>query len=101
MITMLSAAPAKALGLKEKGHLGAGADADIAIYKPKGSVAETLSRVEYLIKDGRVVVRHGEIVDASYIGRIIRVDTGVDDSALSNEVRELFDKFYSVTFFQL
>lgn len=98
MITMLSSAPAKALGLTEKGHLGIGADADIAIYKPKGSIYETLSKVDTMIKGGKIVVKDGMIVNGESKGRIIRVDTGVDDDALSREVRELFDKFYSVSF---
>ncbi|MBC7332268.1 MAG: formylmethanofuran dehydrogenase subunit A [Synergistetes bacterium] len=98
MITMLSAAPAKILGMKNKGHLGLGADADIVIYDPKDTVYETLSSVSCMIKDGKVVVRDGEIVDASFGGKVIRVDTGVDDGALSSEIKELFDRFYSVRF---
>lgn len=98
MIVMLSAAPAKVLGLRNKGHLGPGADADIVIYDAKETIYETLSSVNYLIKDGNIVVKGGEIVNADLEGKVIRVDTGVDDSALTREVQELFDKFYSVRF---
>ncbi len=98
MIIMLSAGPAKALGLKNKGHLGVGADADIVLYAKRDDVADTLSSVRYLLKEGKVVVRDGEIVEADSIGRIIRVDTGLDDSALSSEIMDLFDRFYSISF---
>lgn len=98
MIVMLSAAPAKVLGLKNKGHLGPGADADVVIYDSKETTYETLSSVNYLIKDGRIVVKGGELIGAGFEGKVIRIDTGVDDSALTKEIQELFDKFYSVSF---
>ncbi|MBS7635237.1 amidohydrolase family protein, partial [Candidatus Bathyarchaeota archaeon] len=66
------AGQAKALGLKNKGHLGAGADADIAIYNidpreinpSKGykAVRRGFSRAAYTIKSGEIVARDGEIV---------------------------------------
>jgi formylmethanofuran dehydrogenase subunit A len=66
------AGQAKALGLKDKGHLGVGADADIAIYninperadpsKKFVSARKAFDRAAYTIKDGEVVVKDGEIV---------------------------------------
>jgi formylmethanofuran dehydrogenase subunit A len=66
------AGQAKALGLKEKGHLGVGADADIAIYninpervdpaKKFVSARKAFDRAAYTIKDGEIVVKDGEIV---------------------------------------
>jgi len=66
------AGQAKALGLKQKGHLGIGADADIAIYNLNPEVVDlskkfkTLRRAfkkaAYTIKDGEIVVKDGEIV---------------------------------------
>jgi len=66
------AGQAKALGLKDKGHLGVGADADIAIYninperadpaKKFVSARKAFDRAAYTIKDGEIVVKDGEIV---------------------------------------
>ena len=66
------AGQAKALGLKHKGHLGIGADADIAIYNlnPKvvdpskkfKTIRRAFKKAAYTIKDGEIVVKDGEIV---------------------------------------
>ena len=58
--------PAKQLGLRNKGHLGSGADADVAIYDigedTKAEESEKrLSSCEYLLKGGEVVVYKGEL----------------------------------------
>ncbi len=56
-----SAGPARALGMKQKGHLGVGADADIAIYNqnPDGELMFRYPR--YVLKGGEVAVEEGEI----------------------------------------
>jgi formylmethanofuran dehydrogenase subunit A len=66
------AGQAKALGLKDKGHLGMGADADIAIYnlnpetldpsRDYEAISETFKNAAYTIKGGEVVVRNGEVL---------------------------------------
>lgn len=66
------AGQAKALSLKDKGHLGVGADADIAIYNfnPENmnpsrkyrAVRRAFKRAAYTIKGGRVVVKDGEVL---------------------------------------
>ncbi len=98
IIVMMSSGPAKALGLKNRGHLGIGADADIAIYKERGSVADTLSRVHMLFKSGELVVDDGKIVSGELVGKLFVVDTGVDDEVLGDKVARMFDEFYSVSF---
>ncbi len=66
------AGQARALGLRSKGHLGIGADADVAIYNvnPKETdpsvkyktVRKAFRKAAYTIKDGNVVVKNGEVV---------------------------------------
>jgi formylmethanofuran dehydrogenase subunit A len=102
---------AKVLGLSEtKGHLGAGADADIAVYNinpetvdPSAdymAIEEGFSRAAYVLKDGEIVVKDGEVV-ASPHGRTYWIDTQVDES-LYNEVlasvASKFKQYYSVNF---
>ena len=77
------AGQAGALGLKWKGHLGVGADADIAIYNidPKRidpskdymEVRRAFMNAAYTIKSGEIVAVNGRIVKSS-MGRTIWVD---------------------------
>ena len=79
------AGQAKALGLKNKGHLGVGADADLAIYNinPKEidlsreyrRVRRAFEETAYTIKGGKIVAKNGAIVE-SVIGRTFWVDAG-------------------------
>src|SRR5207302_9176611 len=55
------AGPARMLGLKHKGHLGAGADADITIYTPSADKRAMFELPRYVIKAGEIVVEQGEI----------------------------------------
>ena len=47
------AAPARLLGLKHKGHLGVGADADLTVYSRNSDIAQMFSLPRYVIKEGR------------------------------------------------
>ncbi|MDQ3775478.1 MAG: amidohydrolase family protein, partial [Pseudomonadota bacterium] len=59
---MTRAAPAKSLGLADRGHLGAGAAADITVYKAERNRERMFERPEYVFKDGQLVARKGKIV---------------------------------------
>jgi formylmethanofuran dehydrogenase subunit A len=54
------AAPARILGLSDKGHLGPGALADIAIYAPRETWSETFRFPRMVIKSGKTVIDDGE-----------------------------------------
>src|SRR5207248_8355556 len=69
------AGPARILGLKNKGHLGAGADADITIYTPNVDKRAMFELPRYVIKDGQIVVEQGEIRRDLY-GRSLHVAPG-------------------------
>ncbi|MGC8643266.1 MAG: formylmethanofuran dehydrogenase subunit A [Isosphaeraceae bacterium] len=60
------AAPARILGLWNKGHLGPGADADITIYSPDADVRRMFALPRYVIKAGEVVVDDGELRRAPF-----------------------------------
>src|SRR5262249_34869142 len=55
------AAPARILGLSNKGHLGPGADADITIYTPDANQETMFELPRYVIKAGEIIVDKGEI----------------------------------------
>ncbi|TJV87994.1 MAG: formylmethanofuran dehydrogenase subunit A, partial [Mesorhizobium sp.] len=45
---MTRAAPARLLGLTDRGHLGAGAIADIAVYRRDQNIAKMLGQAAYV-----------------------------------------------------
>ena len=58
------AGPARLLGLRDKGHLGVGADADVTIYDDRADREEMFATPRYVIKDGHAVVEDGELREA-------------------------------------
>jgi len=58
---MTRAAPARLLGLRDRGHLGAGAAADIAVYREQTDREAMFSTPEFVFKDGTLVARGGRI----------------------------------------
>jgi formylmethanofuran dehydrogenase subunit A len=53
------AAPARLLGLAHKGHLGPGADADLALYAPKADAEAMFASPRWVFKAGTAVVAPG------------------------------------------
>jgi formylmethanofuran dehydrogenase subunit A len=58
---MTRAAPARLLGLLDRGHLGVGAAADIAVYREQADREAMFATPEYVFKDGAMVARGGRI----------------------------------------
>ena len=73
------AGPARLLGLRDKGHLGVGADADITVYVDCEDREEMFATPRHVIKDGRPVVEDGELREAGP-GRLLRVGAEYDPS---------------------
>ncbi len=55
------AAPARIAGLRHKGHLGAGADADITLYRPDADLARMFAMPAKVFKAGVLVAEDGEV----------------------------------------
>ncbi len=91
-----SAGPARALGLTQKGHLGVGADADIAVYNSKSNHAEMFAYPRYVIKSGELIVEEGEL-RRSLNGRHYAVNPDYDP-AIEDYLRRLFPQQYTVAF---
>jgi formylmethanofuran dehydrogenase subunit A len=75
--TMTRAAPARLLGLADRGHLAAGARADVAVYRPQSDLAAMFREAALVFKDGALVVRDGAVV-AHPSGRVLAVSPGFD-----------------------
>jgi formylmethanofuran dehydrogenase subunit A len=106
--TITRAATAKSLGLESKGHLGLGADADIAIYeiepakldpsKDYKAVRRAFAHANYTIKDGRIVVKKGEVV-RSVQGRTFWTKPKVSEDirqTMMSDLESKFDDYYTV-----
>jgi formylmethanofuran dehydrogenase subunit A len=91
-----SAGPARALGLSQKGHLGVGADADIAIYDENPASGLMFEHPRYVIKGGEIVVEEGEI-RAVRQGREFIVRPSFDEQ-IEAYLRPLFEKVYTISF---
>jgi formylmethanofuran dehydrogenase subunit A len=61
---MTRAAPARSLGLSDRGHLGPGAAADITVYRREADWEQTFSRPHFVFKNGALVVRNGKVTAA-------------------------------------
>jgi formylmethanofuran dehydrogenase subunit A len=59
--TMTRAAPAKLLGLADRGHLGPGAIADVAVYTQASDRASMFRAAALVFKNGELVVRDGQV----------------------------------------
>ncbi|GJE60297.1 formylmethanofuran dehydrogenase subunit A [Methylobacterium trifolii] len=55
--------PARLLGLSDRGHLREGARADVAVYREDADRTAMFTAARLVLKDGRVVVEDGEVVD--------------------------------------
>ena len=56
------AGPAKLLGLKDRGNLGVGSAADIAVYRVQADAEAMFSAPGWVFKDGVPVVRDGRVI---------------------------------------
>jgi len=85
------AAPARILGLTQKGHLGPGADADVAIYNDQPD-REVMFRWPYLVlQRGQLVAEDGD-VRAPRVGNTLCVQPELDEDA-ARRVRQALAEF--------
>jgi formylmethanofuran dehydrogenase subunit A len=90
------AAPARRLGLRDKGHLGVGADADVTIYHDRADREEMFATPRYVIKSGQLVVEDGDLrrVDD---GLLLSSSAGFDPDVAA-VLEPLFGDRYTVAF---
>jgi formylmethanofuran dehydrogenase subunit A len=91
-----SAGPARALGLAQKGQLGIGADADIAVFNDDPDAARMFAYPRYVIKAGEVVIEEGEIRQ-SVEGKGLLVRPTFD-AKVEDFIRPLFQQYYTMSF---
>lgn len=90
------AGPARLLGLRQKGHLGPGADADLTIYSRDPDIAKMFATPRYVVKGGTLITEEGQLRRAAR-GRRLRVSPGYDDAVIP-ALRKHFDAYSTVCF---
>ena len=93
--TMTRAAPARLLGLADRGHLAPGAVADIAVYAEQADRAAMFRDAALVFKDGDLVVRDGEVTSIRY-GRALTVRPDFDQ-AIARRMRAYYDERYGIS----
>ncbi len=93
--TMTRAAPARLLGLKDRGHLGAGAVADVAVYAPGRDKAQMFRGAALVFKSGALVVKNGAVI-AEPFGRALTVATG-RERAIETRMRGYYRDRYGLS----
>ena len=90
------AGPARLLGLRNKGHLGVGADADVTVYARDADVSRMFATPRFVIKGGEVVVEEGQLRRAP-AGRRLHVQPEFDVT-VERGLKEYFDRYATVSF---
>jgi formylmethanofuran dehydrogenase subunit A len=108
--TITRAAPGKIYGFQDRGHLGAGALADIAVYdlepnnfdpsRDAAAVEKAFSNALYTIKDGEVLVKDGEVVKVVPSKHVWTNVQGFEEEEkrVLEQIMPMFSKYYTVRF---
>lgn len=92
--TMTRAAPARSLGLKNRGHLGGGAIADITVYNNINNKEKMFEKPLYVFKNGEEIVKNGKIVKVVTGGtHTLRPDY---DKSIEKSLKKYFDRYMTV-----
>ena len=91
---MTRAAPARSLGLTDRGQLGAGSAADITVYKEMDNKEKMFEKPEYVFKDGELVAKNGKIVKVTNgTTHVIKPDY---DKSIEKSLDDFFKKYHTV-----
>jgi formylmethanofuran dehydrogenase subunit A len=90
------AGPARVLGLRNKGHLGVGADADVTVYASDDDRSRMFATPRYVVKGGELVVEEGQLRRAP-AGRRLHVRPEYNRD-LERDLERYFDQYATVSF---
>jgi len=88
------AAPAKLMGLPDRGHLGVGAIADIAVYTPNVNFADMFASATWLFKKGLLIVKDGEVLREPS-GEMLTL-APIDAGGIETELQAYFDDYFTM-----
>jgi formylmethanofuran dehydrogenase subunit A len=90
------AAPARRLGMLDKGHLGVGADADVTIYHDRADREDMFATPRYVIKGGELAVEDGELRRSD--DGMLHSSRAAFDPEISGVLEPMFERRYTVAF---
>lgn len=88
------AAPARLMGLPDRGHLAPGAVADIAVYTPDADYAAMFARAAWLFKAGDAAVQQGEVIHEPPGRMLSLADSGARE--IEHELQAYFDQYFTL-----
>lgn len=91
---MTRAAPARSLGLSDRGHLGQGSSADIVVYRDDPDREAMFASPLYVFKDGQLVVRDGKVVKV--VNGAVHAVKPEYDKAIEKPLKDYFDRYMTV-----
>jgi len=92
---MTRVAPAKLLGLKDRGHLSAGALADVVVYNDEQDRAKMFRFANLVFKDGELVVRDGHVIKYR-AGRTVIAQPNYDAN-IDRRLNRHYDDVYGIS----
>ncbi|MFX1533961.1 MAG: formylmethanofuran dehydrogenase subunit A [Promethearchaeota archaeon] len=97
---------AQTFGFKDKGHLGPGAEADIAVYNlsPQLDYANNPEKIEIgfssaalTMKSGQIILKDGKIIEPDQnIGKNYWVKAKFNQKDVESRIEEFFQRYYSI-----
>jgi formylmethanofuran dehydrogenase subunit A len=88
--------PARMLGMRNKGHLGAGADGDVTIYAPDDDKTRMFAIPRYVVKGGRIILDDGDLREVTD-GETMWIAPEFDQESVK-AVEEWFESDSSINF---
>ena len=91
---MTRAGAAKLVGLRDRGHLGVGAAADITVYSDNPDREKMFAKPDYVFKDGELVVKDGAVVKVTW-GATHTVKPEFD-RGIEKQLTQYFEKYHTI-----
>ena len=91
---MTRAGPAKSLGLKDRGHLGPGASADITVYEDLADREAMFQSPLFVFKNGELIVRNGRVVKVT--AGATHVARPQYDKRIEKHLKEYFNRYHTM-----
>jgi formylmethanofuran dehydrogenase subunit A len=91
---MTRAGPARSLGLKDRGHLGVGACADITVYKDDPNREVMFATPELVFKNGELIVKKGKVVKV--VNGATNVARPEYNRTIEKPLKDYFDRFHTM-----
>lgn len=92
--TMTRSAPAKLIGLQDRGHLGVGAAADITVYTDQADKEAMFAKPDLVFKDGELVVKEGKVVKV--VWGATHTAKPAFDSQVEKDIKQYFDRYHTM-----